>query len=239
MDSKCPTCQLTKIEKKHIPARTESRTTKVLELLHIDTAGPFEEGREGGKYRVCITDDYSGFGAVYTECTKRDCALRVISFIKWAERQTAKKVARVRCDQTPEFVSGNLGNFCQEHGIQIETSPPYRPALNGVSERKNRTLNEMTAAILEDSGLSELFWPDATSMANFILNRTMNKRLGKTPFEVFMDRKPNLKNLRVFGAKAWVRKGAPIKSKLSKKAVEARLIGYNPTCYVFITRSGR
>jgi len=51
-----------------------------------------------------------------------------------------------------------------------ETTAPYTPQQNGVAERKNRTLKEMTNAMLISSWFSDNMWEEAGLTACFILN---------------------------------------------------------------------
>ena len=46
-------------------------------------------------------------------------------------------------------------DVCARHGIIHETITPYSPQFNGVAERKNRTLKEMTNALLISFGLPQ------------------------------------------------------------------------------------
>jgi hypothetical protein len=46
-------------------------------------------------------------------------------------------------------------NFCVEHGIIHERTPPYSPQSNEVVERKNHTRTDLVNAMLETSGLSK------------------------------------------------------------------------------------
>ncbi|KAL0449315.1 UNVERIFIED_CONTAM: Copia protein [Sesamum latifolium] len=61
-------------------------------------------------------------------------------------------------------------------GIIHETTAPYTPQQNGVSERKNRVLKEMVNSMLSYSGLSDGFWGEAMLTACYLLNRVPNKR---------------------------------------------------------------
>ncbi|GJT11366.1 zinc finger, CCHC-type containing protein [Tanacetum coccineum] len=49
-------------------------------------------------------------------------------------------------------------------GIIYETTAPYTPQQNGVSERKNRVLKEMVDSMLSYSGLSQVFWGEAMTV---------------------------------------------------------------------------
>ena len=48
--------------------------------------------------------------------------------------------------------------FCEEHGIIHERTPPYSPESNGVAERKNRILTDLVNAMLDTAGLSKAWW---------------------------------------------------------------------------------
>ncbi|GJV46970.1 zinc finger, CCHC-type containing protein [Tanacetum coccineum] len=66
-------------------------------------------------------------------------------------------------------------------GIIHETTAPYTPQQNGISERKNRVLKEMVHSMLSYSGLSQGFWGEA--MAVVILPDPKLKTLGERGIE--------------------------------------------------------
>ena len=49
---------------------------------------------------------------------------------------------------------------------------PYTPQKNGVVERINLTLKEMTNCVIQSKGLSLKYWAEAIDYANYIVNRT-------------------------------------------------------------------
>ena len=55
----------------------------------------------------------------------------------------------------------SFSEFCLEHGIIHERTPPYSPQSIGIAERKNRTLTELVNAMLETAGLSKEWWGEA------------------------------------------------------------------------------
>jgi transposase InsO family protein len=67
------------------------------------------------------------------------------------ENQLERKIKRLRSDGGGEYFSGDFFDFCVEHGIIHERTPPYSPQSNGVAERKNRTLTDFVNAMLETS----------------------------------------------------------------------------------------
>jgi transposase InsO family protein len=53
------------------------------------------------------------------------------------ENQLERKVKRLRFDRGGEYFSSEFSEFCVEHGIIYERTPPYSPQSNGIIERKN------------------------------------------------------------------------------------------------------
>ena len=65
----------------------------------------------------------------------------------------------------------------------MQHSIPYTPQQNGVVERKNRSLKEMAACMMEAKTLPPKFWDEAINYASYIDNRVPHKNLdGMTPF---------------------------------------------------------
>ena len=52
-------------------------------------------------------------------------------------------------------------------------SVPYTPQQNGVAERKNRSLKEMTTYMLESKKLDANLWAEAMRVAVYIHNRVL------------------------------------------------------------------
>ena len=50
----------------------------------------------------------------------------------------------------------------------MQDSIPYTPQQNGVAERKNRALKEMTTCMMESKDLSPNFWAKAINCASYI-----------------------------------------------------------------------
>ena len=105
-------------------------------------------------------------------------------FKAWIENQSNYKIQVIRSDNGTEYTSEKLNRFCEDAGIEHQLTAPYSPQQNGVVERKNRTVMEMTRCLLYDKGLSKKFWDEATNTLVFLLNRLSTKALQtRTPFE--------------------------------------------------------
>ncbi|GJS40925.1 zinc finger, CCHC-type containing protein [Tanacetum coccineum] len=116
--------------------------------------------------------------------------------------------------------------YFQSVGIIHETTAPYTPQQNGISERKNRLLKEMVNSMLSYSGLGQEFYGEAMLTACYLLNRVPNKRNMITPYELWTKRKPNLNYLRVWGCRAIVRLPDPKLKTLGERGIESIFVGY-------------
>jgi transposase InsO family protein len=67
----------------------------------------------------------------------------------------------IRSDNGIEFRNASFNEFCPEHGIDQQFFTPHVPQQNGVMERKNRTLVEITRMMLDEHRTPRRFWADA------------------------------------------------------------------------------
>ncbi|KAK4382659.1 Retrovirus-related Pol polyprotein from transposon TNT 1-94 [Sesamum angolense] len=116
-------------------------------------------------------------------------------------------------------------------GIIHETTAPYTPQQNGVSERKNRILKEMVNSMLSFSGLSDRFWGEAMLTACYLLNRVPNKRNKVTLSELWYKKKPNLNYLRIWGCRAVVKLPEPKNKSLGERGSRDEVSTLYPYCF--------
>ena len=94
-----------------------------------------------------------------------------------------------------------MRRICEEAGIKLSTTVPYHPASNGIAERTIGVLTNAVRARLHDSGLPKALWAEVFSVATYVRNRSPTSALkGSTPYKMVYDVKPDLANLRAFGA---------------------------------------
>ena len=98
--------------------------------------------------------------------------------------------------------------------------------MNGVSERRNRTLKDMVRSMISHSTLPESLWGEVLKTAAYILNRVPTKAAAKTPYELWTGRKPSLNHLHIWGCPAEARPYRPHERKLDSKTVSSYFIGY-------------
>ncbi|GJR40981.1 retrovirus-related pol polyprotein from transposon TNT 1-94 [Tanacetum coccineum] len=109
----------------------------------------------------------------------------------------------IRTDHGREFDNeAQFGEFCNANGITHNFSAPRTPQSNGVVERKNRTLQEMSRTMLNEQSLPQKFWCNAIDTSTYILNRILIRAiLGKTPYELL--REPKNVN-EALGDESWI-----------------------------------
>ena len=150
---------------------------------------------------------------MYLLRSKNEALESFIHYKKEVENQLNKKIKVLRSDRGGEYELP-FGEFCSQHGIVHQTTAPHSPQQNGVAERKNRTLKEMMNAMLISSGLPQNLWGEAILSANYILNKLPQKKLDKTPYELWKGRTPSYQFLKVWGCLAKVAVHIPKKVKI-------------------------
>lgn len=232
----CGPCLTAKSKLKKLPGNEATKIEEIGHSLFLDVMGPFEESIDGFKYSVTLGDFGSNFRGGGPVKKKSDAAAKVIQFVNWIETQSGNSVKRIICDNAKEFTEGKLKNFCEDKGISLEPSPPYRPQLNGKAERANRTIMESAKAMLLHSKLPKNFWSYALRAAIFLQNRIISRTSahGKTPYELIFQRKPKMKNVRTFGCIAYVHVPDAKRKKLQAKSERCLFLGYAPKSYVFM-----
>ena len=90
------------------------------------------------------------------------------------------------------FINQNLRNWCHEQGIEIQITVPCSPSQNGVAECMNRTLVELSQAMLTAHHLPEFLWEYTVLHAAYICNHSHTRSLPKTPYEIWSIKKPNV-----------------------------------------------
>ncbi|GJU79610.1 retrovirus-related pol polyprotein from transposon TNT 1-94 [Tanacetum coccineum] len=207
-------------------AKNVVSTTKCLELLHMDLFGPSAIRSYGGnRYTLVIVDDYSRYTWTRFLKNKTEAFDQFEIFSKKIQNQLGCTIVSIRTDHGREFDNEvQFGEFCNANGITHNFSAPRTPQSNGVVERKNRTLQEMSRTMLNEQSLPQKFWCNAVDTSTYILNRILIRTiLGKTPYEILRGRKPTLDYFRVFGSKCFILNTKDYLTKFDPKSYEESL----------------
>ncbi|GKA82003.1 retrovirus-related pol polyprotein from transposon TNT 1-94 [Tanacetum coccineum] len=133
------------------------------------------------------------------------------------------------------FVWPNIcKEFNKEDGIKREFSIARTPQQNRVAERKNKTLIEAAKTMLADSKLRTTFWAEAVNTACYVQNRVLViKPHNKTPYELFLGRKPALSFMRPFRCPVTILNTIDHLGKFNGKADEGFFVGYSTNSKAF------
>ena len=140
------------------------------------------------------------------------------------EKQTGKSIKTLRSDRGGEYLTGAFLTYLEENGILSQWTPPGTPQLNGVSERRNRTLLDMVRSMMGFATLPLSFWGYALQTACYLLNNVPSKSVVSTPYEMWNGRKPSISHLRVWGCPAYVKHLDS--DKLGPRSDRCLFIGY-------------
>ena len=96
------------------------------------------------------------------------------------------KIVRIRSDHGKEFENTIFFEFCDKHGIAHEFSAPKTLQQNGVVERKNRTIQEMTRVMLNSKNLSFRLWAEVVNTTCYTINGVfLRPSTNKTSYEIW------------------------------------------------------
>lgn len=69
-------------------------------------------------------------------------------------------------------------------GIELDTTIPYTPQLNGKAERINTTIMEKARSMIFDADMSKTMWGEAVYTAAYLHDRSLRKTIDETPVEL-------------------------------------------------------
>ncbi|GJR82052.1 retrovirus-related pol polyprotein from transposon TNT 1-94 [Tanacetum coccineum] len=213
-------------------------TTKCLELLHMDLFGPSAIQSYGGNfYTLVIVDDYSRYTWTRFLKHKNEAFDHFEILSKKFQVQKGFPIILIRTDHGQEFDNEvQFGAFYNASGITHNFSAPRTPQSNGVVERKNRTLQEMSRTMLNEQSIPQKFWCNAVDTSIYILNRILIRLfLRKTPYELFKGKKPSPEYFKVFGSKCLILYTKDYLTKFNPKSTEGVFLGYSPNSKAYRT----
>ena len=226
-----------KMSRKPFKPRDPSRSKAPGELIVSDLMGPFTiPSMHGERYFVTYTDYYSRFCTVALLKNKSDQFANFRVFQARFCNQHQVPIKEFQSDKGGEFVSNTASQWFQDNGIKHRLTVPGNSESNGLAERMNRTLTDMTLSMLALAGLPETFFGYAESAAAHVYNRRPHSSLPNkiTPFEALFGSKPNLDYLRVFGCDAYRHIHPKNRKKLDFRAQKLINVGYASSAKAYL-----
>jgi hypothetical protein len=265
----CPACARSKITSKRkrkrqrkprsrvdgaVVPRMHSRADNDVELANqrvaLDFIGPLPTGDGKCRYALHFEDLATGFGWVYNVASRSQAGEALQMFLQDNQQhpQALLLPVTLRSDNAGEFVGPNsdFAALCRELRISLRPVPSHSSELNGRIERANRTLLEMTRAMLLHSGLSIRNWPYATKHARTLLNLLpksdsvtvdQSGQRPMSPFEAWTAERPGIEHFRTFGCRVYFRDPSPQHKHVSARAREAVFLGIGASPSTYLLRA--
>lgn len=102
------------------------------------------------------------------------------------EKHNECTIKKLRTNGGGEYTLVEFAKFCNDESIEHEIIAPYTSQHNGIAERKNKSILNMSGSMLKAKGMPTTFWGEATSIAVYILNICPTKKMvKKTPYEAW------------------------------------------------------
>lgn len=162
----------------------------------------------GKKYIFVVVDDFSRYTWVSFLREKSDTVSLFKALVLNVQHDKQSKIGcitRIRSNHGKEFENSEYSNFCNELGIRHKFSAPKIPQQNGAVERKNRVIQEMARVMLHAQKIPLRFWAEAVNTACYVINRVyLRPGTLQMPYELWKDRKWNVKYFKTFGSKCYI-----------------------------------
>lgn len=199
----------------------------------MDIWGPARKSSlSGNQYFLVLIDDYTRYTWVLFLKHKYDALSVFKIWRKQVQRDSGEKLRCIRTDEASELLSKYFTQFLQFHGIRHETSAAHEHQLNGVAERKLRTLTECARTLLKSHDIHNCFWAEAINTATYLVNRLPTNAVPDcVPYEAWTGDKPYLDHLRIFGSTAYVyvSEQGRKQGKMSAHSFPSIFVGYCDT----------
>ena len=224
----CIPCLKGKTTREPISKKSTVENPKVLHRVFSDVCGPLDiEGYQKCRYFVTLIDGYSHYMRVQPIRSKDEAPRVLMDWMTRSEVETGEKVNQLRTDGGGEYMGAEFQTYLKRKGVHHEVTNAGTPQENGVAERMNRTILEMTRSMLLESALPKSYWTFAVSYTQEVLNRLPSRALTMdiTPYEAYFGKKPSVEHLRIFGCSTYVHIPDDKRGKLDPKAVEGVFVG--------------
>ena len=175
--------------------------------MHSDLWGKSPVESKGGKsYYITFINDKTRLTHLYLLQTKDETPKTYKKYEAWVEMHMGAKIKVLNTDRGGEYQGAEFVEYLKSKGTQQKLNVHDTLQQAGVAERRNRTIGEWIWALLHASGLPKFLWGEAARHVVWLLNRTTTKAVERmTPFEAAFGKKPDLKGVREWGEKTYVR----------------------------------
>ena len=238
-DAVCDVCATAKQVRKTFKVSEEDsemrESARADAVVCSDVLGPITPASKSGfRFIVTFIMMKSRYVMVYPLRKKSDVLSAFTRYVQDIKMSSGTTIKVLRSDNGGEYRNAGMDRFCKSKSIKQEYTVPYNPEQNGMAERMNRTLVEMTRCMLKDSELNKTYWCEAMMTAADIRNVLSNSsNKNSSPYEMVFKEKPVFNHMRVFGEPCYAHVPREKRKKLDDTGVKCYFLGYekNPKAY--------
>ena len=244
----CEVCQLAKHTRNSYPS-LPYKPSRPFSMIHSDIWGPSRVTNiNGSRWFVSFIEDHTRTTWTVLMKEKSETASIFQKFQSMILNQFNQKIQILKTDNGKEYFNSILGPYLLDHGIVHISSCVDTPQQNGVAERKNRHLLEVSRSIMFSNNVPKQFWGEALLTATYLINRMPSRVLQfKAPRNLLLAIFPHISAFssdlpfKVFGCTAFVHVYDHNRTKLDPKSHKCIFIGYSNTqkgykCYSPISK---
>lgn len=223
-DCKCCFIGKNKRKKSSRKVKTTSESPPPFSKLQIDYSGPYKTRMlpdNTNMIAVCIDE-----GSEYAKISRYNgkSGANSIDALEKYLVDIGQKPEIIQTDSGTEFCNREFTNYLQNMGIKHKVTQPGESNQLGKVEAHIRECYRAARAMLDRAQLPDQYGAYAIEYASYIRNRISNSDK-PTPYEKRHEKKPNLKNVKVFGSIAYIRNTQPHLDKFHPRAFPVIFIG--------------
>jgi hypothetical protein len=144
------------------------------------------------------------------------------------ETQYEKRVKILRSDNDTKYTNKSMQDFLRSEDIIHQTTCVNTSEQNGVAERKNRHILEVTRCLLFSMNVPRYLWGEATKTVVYLINRMPLRAVEfHTPLEILTGKNAFKVPTKIFGCVCFVHNTVLGISKLDVRAHKCIFVGYS------------
>ena len=212
------------------PAFSNPALTFLLPLtkMCMDLKGPIRASINRSKYAFICTCALTRYRFIFLLKTK-DEVLQNMKQLMSAIKALGRQCRQVKFDNGGEFVNHDVSQYLLDEGIRQETTSPHSPHQNGIAERTNRTVCELTVAMMMTTKVPYYLWEYTMRTAVMLLNHFPCQALEmkSTPHLEVFGTPPLLSHLRIFGCDVYATIPEHEPQVLGPRSWKGLFVGYD------------
>ena len=153
--------------------------------------------------------------------------LDILKFLVTKLRNQDKKVALIRFDEDGALErSSEFTKTRHNMNITVQNTGGYASDINGKSEIPNKTLANITRALILNSSHKKEIWYFSYQYNIWISHRTENILRGDVPYLLWHVTRPSYKHIKILGVRVYIINGRSTRKKLDDRSHRDYFMGY-------------